>query len=246
MSLSTNNSIWWRAKRGVFGALVRISNRLFGREITHRSSLARWLNKVWLIWVETFSPARRRQASFERRNPDAPWFVPAAIECIESELRPNFVGFEWGCGRSTLWFAKRVKHITSVEGRKSWFDEISQKIANDGLSDRIALRLAEVTTEHGFVPEEVERYAGAIREITDGSLDFVVVDGHFREHCLRQAGKKLRDGGWLIVDNSEVVPKVLMDELKSADTREWNNGIWQTTLIRWSSNKAVVGDRSAA
>jgi len=59
-----------------------------------------------LALVEAVSPARRRQARFERKNPDAPWFVPRRSITSERELRPYFVGFEWGCGRSTEWFAR--------------------------------------------------------------------------------------------------------------------------------------------
>lgn len=225
--------MWWDSKRAVFGALVRTSNRLFGKELIHRSPFAGWLNRSWLALVEAVSPARHRQARFERDNPDAPWFVPAAIDYIERELRPDFVGFEWGCGRSTEWFARRVRHVTSIEGRRAWFDEISRRVVNGELAARITLRLAEVTTEHDFIQEEIERYAGAIDEVADGSLDFVVVDGHFREACLRCIGKKLRPGGLLIIDNSEVVPKPLLDTFRVDDARIWNNGIWETTVIHW-------------
>lgn len=225
--------MWWKFKRFVFGILVRTSNRLFGKEIVHRFPVAGWLNRIWLSLVEIVSPARRRQSRFERDNPDAPWFVPAAIPYIEGELRPDYKGFEWGCGRSTLWFAHRVRHITSVEGRREWFEDVSHRIANDKLGERITLRLAEVTTEHDFLREEIDRYAGAIDKIADGSLDFIVVDGHFREACLRRIGNKLRPGGLLIIDNSEVVPKSLLDSLSTTNIQAWNNGIWETTVIHW-------------
>ena len=225
------SSIWWKLKRSLFGLLVRTSNAIFGKEIVHRSRFAHFMNEFWLWLVERFSPARRRQARFEKAHPDAPWFVPAAIDAIESYLRPDHIGFEWGCGRSTLWFARRVAHITSVEGRKSWFHEVQQWLARDGLGQKVTLKLAEVTSEHNFLPAEIERYAGVIDEIPDGSLDFVVVDGHFREACLARARSKVRKGGLLIVDNSEVVPPSQLDSIRSTMRRSWNNGIWETTII---------------
>lgn len=229
---SMHKTVWWRVKRALFGLLVRVSNQLFGKELMHRSRLAGWLNQRWLELVEVLSPTRRRQARFEREHPDAPWFVPEAIKFVEHELRPNFVGFEWGCGRSTLWFAHRVRHITSVEGRGAWFEEVKRWLGKDDLSECVDLRLAEVTSEHDFSAEEIKRYAGVIDEIADGSLDFVVVDGHFRDACLSHVGNKLRSGGLLIIDNSEVVTKALLDALKTAETHSWNNGIWETTVIR--------------
>jgi len=84
--LKKNNSMWWNFKRFAFGILVRISNRLFGKEFIHRSSFAGMLNRIWLVLLEIVSPARRRQARFERENPDAPWFVPAAIPYIEHNV----------------------------------------------------------------------------------------------------------------------------------------------------------------
>lgn len=223
--------MWWKIKHGAFLCVVRLSNLLFGKELIHRSQLARWLNRCWLPLVEMLSPARQRQACFERENPDAPWFVPAAITDIEQKLRPEFVGFEWGCGRSTLWFARRVNHLTSVEGRRSWLEEIKRQLEKEGLAKRVTLRLTEVASEHDFIPEEIMRYAAAIDDFVDGSLDFIVVDGHFREACLRRIGNKLRPGGLLIIDNSEVVPATLLNAMKTQDSRTWNNGIWETTII---------------
>lgn len=227
-----NYPMSWKFKKRVFWLLIRVSNLLFGKELTHRSRFARWLNRRWLAVVEALSPARRRQARFERENPDAPWLVPAAIAYIEQELRPEFVGFEWGSGRSTLWFARRVCHITSVEGRRAWFDEVTRWLTKDDLAERVTLHLAEVTSEHNFSPAEIERYAGVIDSMVDSSLDFIVVDGHFREACLRRAANKLRPGGLLIIDNTDVLPATLLDTFRTADSRAWNNGISETTVIR--------------
>jgi hypothetical protein len=222
----------WKFKRSAFLLLVSVSNGLFGKELIHRSRLARWLSRRWLEIIEVLSPARRRQAAFERENPDAPWFVPRAIAFIEQELRPEFVGFEWGSGRSTLWFARRVRHITSVEGRRAWFDEVARWLTNSDLNARVTLRLEEVTSEHGFASSEISRYAGAIDDVADGSLDFIVVDGHFREECLYHVGNKLRAGGLLIVDNTDVISATLLNTLRTEDSYSWNNGVSETTVIR--------------
>ena len=236
--MNENKSMWWKFKRWMFGALVLVANRLFGKELTHRSRFVGWINQRWLAMVEIFSPARRRQSRFQRENPYAPWFVPAAITYIERELRPECIGFEWGCGRSTLWFAQRARHVTSVEGRRAWFEEVKSWLAKNDLADRVTLCLAEVTSEYDFAEAEIERYASVIDGIADGSLDFIVVDGHFREACLHHVGNKLRPGGMLIIDNSEVVPKALLDALQTGRTRKWNNGIWETTIIHRNTNNA--------
>jgi hypothetical protein len=222
----------FKLKQSAYRLLKFVFNRLFGKELIHRSRLARWFNQRWLAIVEVLSPARRRQARFERENPDAPWLVPAAIAFLEQEMRPEFVGFEWGSGRSTLWFARRIRYITSVEGRRAWYDEVTRWLVKDDLAERVTLRLAEVTSEHNFSSEEIERYAGVIDGVVDGSLDFILVDGHFREACLLRIASKLRPGGLLIIDNTDVLPKTMLDALRTADSQSWNNGISETTVIR--------------
>lgn len=227
----TKKSLSWRAKRALFHLAVRTSNALFGKEIVHRSALAGKLNRLWRHLTEYCSPLRRRQAAFERAHPDAPWFVPAAITAIDGQLQADHVGLEWGCGRSTLWLAKRVRHVTSVEGRRAWFDEVSGALARDGLGDKVELCLAEVTSEHDFDAAEIERYAAVADRFADGSLDFIVVDGHFRHACLARVGHKLRSGGLLIVDNSEVVTPAVLEAFAASHRQSWNNGIWETTVI---------------
>ena len=240
-----HKSMWWEFKRAVFGVLVRVSNQLFGKELIHRSRFAAWLNRRWLALVELLSPARRRQARFERANPDAPWFVPEAIVYIEQQLRPHFVGFEWGSGRSTLWFARRIHHITSVEARRNWFEEVTHRLEKHDLAGRATLHLAEVTSEHNFSPKEIERYAGVIDSVGEGSLDFIVVDGHFREACLGRVATKLRPGGLLIIDNSDILPTTALDPWRGFNLQAWNNGIWETIVIRsgennvWEKNRAT-------
>lgn len=222
----------WQLKKLGFRLLVFVSNQLFGKEAIHRFPLIGWLNRFRQFLKASISPAHRRQARFERENLDAPWFVPAAIRFIEKELRPDFVGFEWGCGRSTLWLARRARHVTSVEGRRVWFDEVTRQLVDEDLADRVSLCLAEVSTEHDFSEAEIERYVSAIDEFADGSLDFIVVDGHFRDACLNRVGKKLRLNGLLIIDNTDVVSEVLLAKLKTNDFQVWNNGVSETTVIR--------------
>lgn len=182
---------------------------------------------------ELLSPARRRQARFEYENPELPWLVPAAIREIESILMPDFVGFEWGAGRSTVWFAQRVAHITSVEGRREWYSEVMERIATSGLSAKVELVFSEVSTEYDFRENEIANYVGIINKTPDHSLDFIVVDGHFREACLEVCVEKLRKGGFLIIDNSDVVSVSVLEGMKASRVSKWNNGISETTLIQF-------------
>jgi hypothetical protein len=52
------------------------------------------------------------------------------------------------------------------------------------------------------VYEVIPKYVAVFSEFEDDSLDFVVIDGHYRQACLLAALKKLKPGGLLLVDNS--------------------------------------------
>ena len=64
---------------------------------------------------------------------DVPWWTYGAIDAVEewlaSRARPVRV-FEWGSGASTMWLAKRVDQIDSVEQGCHAFDAGTGQIAN--------------------------------------------------------------------------------------------------------------------
>lgn len=232
----------WTIQKSLFRMSVALSNLVFGKEATHRNPFVRWLAHRRLDLLEALSPARRRQARFERDNPDKPWLVPAAIEAIEAVLRPDFVAFEWGAGRSTLWLARRVAHVTSVEGRGDWLAEVRRNLNDAGLSEKVDLKHCAVTSEHDFRSDEVARYAGAIESFADGSLDFVLIDGHFRDACVVAAARKVRPGGYVVIDNTEAMNVALIDLMPVAGRQAWNNGIWETTLVKIGSHSNLSHD----
>src|SRR5260370_40760647 len=78
---------------------------------------------------------RTRQMLYERRHGDAPWLTPAAIRLLESLLRPEDRGAEFGSGRSTIWFAERVAALTSVEHDEQWYEAISAKLKERRLAN---------------------------------------------------------------------------------------------------------------
>ena len=149
--------------------------------------------------------ARRLQNwIYEQRHPDHPWLAPAAIAWLDQHLRPDMRGWEWGSGRSTLWFARRLASLTSIESDVTWFEQVRSMVS--GLSN---VDLRHIPLEH----REAETYAldyavlpanaAAIVSKPDASLDFVVVDGWYRPVCARAALSKLKPGGLLLIDNTD-------------------------------------------
>jgi predicted O-methyltransferase YrrM len=220
-------------RRILFHLARRLSNRLFGPELTHRSALARALFGGLAAVARAFSPAHRRQRAFERANPDAPWLVPDSIPAIEALLARGQQAFEWGAGRSTLWLARQGVKVTSVEGRSAWHEEVRRRVLASGLGDRVELKLVEVERDYEVPAATVERYAGAVDALPDRSLDLVLVDGHFRAPCVARALPKLKPGGHLVIDNADIAD-LAESVAKLAPWRIglYDNGVWQTMVFR--------------
>jgi hypothetical protein len=151
-----------------------------------------------------------RRAAYElhvRRHPDEPWLTPSAIAFLDRELPRDGLGLEWGSGRSTAWFGRRLSRLVSIEMDAEWFESVRAKVAGIPGVDLRHVRLdhpREEPTRRCY--EQLPRYVSVIDEFPDGSLDFVLVDGHYRQACVLAALSKLRPGGLLAIDNTDWLP----------------------------------------
>jgi len=135
---------------------------------------------------------------YERLHPERPWLTPAANAYLDALIRPSDRGLEWGSGRSTLWFARRLDQLTSVESDSSWYERVRRGLDRHDLGN-VDYRFARLEPR-----DEPERspYVNVAQEFEDRSLDFVLVDGDYREHCALGILPKISPGGILVLDNS--------------------------------------------
>lgn len=131
---------------------------------------------------------------YQQKNPNAPWLTADSIRMLDSWLRPSDRGFEWGAGRSTLWFAERVSYLTSVEHNKQWYEQTKAELVVKGAKN-VNLIFAPIEGK------DQSTYVKSICDIKDASLDFVLIDGRLRSHCALAAIPKICSGGILIIDN---------------------------------------------
>ena len=148
------------------------------------------LAKVWISrenikhWTPRYLLDRSLNIVSERLHPDWPWLTPQAVRFLELWLQPTDRVFEWGSGRSTLWIARRVRAITSVEHDPHWFQWVTTRGNSRGLRN-IDLKLRR----------DDPSYAEAIQEVS-GDFDLIIVDGQVREQCALAAIGRLRPGGF--------------------------------------------------
>ena len=141
---------------------------------------------------------------FEIVHPEAPWISPGAVRFLDAHLTRQMRCLEFGSGRSTLWIAARVEHLTSIEHDPDWFARVERDLRRRP-TPNCAVRLirldhAEADAERdGYDP--LPRYVAILDEFAAEALDLIVIDGHYRTTCIRHCGKKLRRGGLLVVDD---------------------------------------------
>lgn len=171
---------------------------------------------------------------YQKVNPDAPWLVPNAIPVLESLLKPTDVGVEFGSGRSTVWLARRVGALISIEHNEIWHQKISDNLYKEKFTN-VDYRFVSAKESK---TSDCTEYLAVLEEIEDNSLDFALVDGIFRDRCALGLIPKLCGGGLLIIDN---VNWYLPSNSRAPSSRNWEqgpvpNGCWSevySTISKW-------------
>jgi hypothetical protein len=134
---------------------------------------------------------RLQRALWARRHPAAPWLTRGAVRFLIDWLRRSDQLVEFGSGRSTVWFAQRVKRVISIESSPEWHAKVRQLLPRGAAE--VDLRLA--TDEESYV------FAATAALGTD-QADVILVDGAFRAPCALWAIGHLAAGGLLVIDNA--------------------------------------------
>lgn len=172
--------------------------------------------------------ARLREIAYQRRSKNLPWLTEEANNFLENYLLASDTGLEFGSGRSTLWFAKRVKHMVSLEHDCSWHKTVLEKLSQERLTN-VDYRYLDADENDWLQMTE------AIKKITSEfhaeCFDFVLVDGVCRDSCTKESIRLLRPGGVLIIDN---VNRHLPSKSFSPNSRSYEMGpdgfIWTDVL----------------
>jgi predicted O-methyltransferase YrrM len=133
---------------------------------------------------------------------EIPWFSYSAIDFLDNYLSPEMSVCEYGSGGSTLFFARRVKSVFSIEDNSEWFTKVQTSIREKGVTN------AEITfAPFNFKdPTDFENSA-YLHSIPDQKFDVIVVDGAeewipVRPTCFHHAEKYIKRGGIIVVDDS--------------------------------------------
>src|SRR3989339_318086 len=81
-----------------------------------------YLNEIG--WINSF----KNKMPIDKDSNPIPWVTYSFIDFISERLNTNMDIFEYGSGNSTLWYAKKVSSVTSVEHDKKWFEKIKNSM----------------------------------------------------------------------------------------------------------------------
>ena len=141
---------------------------------------------------------------------DVPWWTYSAIDLVETWLRSHrrpIRVFEFGSGASTLWLARRVDEVHTVEHHAGFAARIRPEFA---ARPNITLHQVEAAASaRPVVPSGKPGHGGldfaeyvATIGLIGGQFDLIVIDGRAREACLRAAIPHLAADGLIVFDNS--------------------------------------------
>jgi hypothetical protein len=180
-----------------------------------KNFLDRFFSKSLLQQVTEFlqrplySIGKLQERWYECSHADLPLLTPKANLFLADNISPDAIGFEWGSGGSTIWFARHCRRLISIEHAANWFRLISSRLQEMSLNG-VDFRLIPLDHQESLPTfpsyDKLPCYVSQISEFPDRSFDFCMVDGHYRQACIRAAIRKLRPNGLLIVDDTQRLP----------------------------------------
>jgi hypothetical protein len=165
-----------------------------------------------------------------------------AIDRVRSMLAldPIETVFEWGCGGSTLFWAKHGLTVTSIEHNEAWAKRIQALADADG-AGRVNVKYVPPQPTGRIqslrCPGFFDRYVCSIHEMAD-KADLICVDGRVRNACVQES--MFRTNKWLILDNSDREDyRQSMERLIGWNSEHFTghgpdgNGVrWRTSIFR--------------
>lgn len=157
-------------------------------------------------------------------RPDEPWLTRDAIGLLDKTLHRGTRVLEYGAGASTIWLARRVSWVDSVEHERPWVDLVLEKMREGNVQNA---RVHHVPLEGDF-----EKYVTFGREL-HATFDLALVDGRQRVRCIKAIVDCIYRGGLLVLDNAERPKYAEAHEfLRDWQVERTDNGIWRTDIFR--------------
>ena len=174
-------------KKGIQGILS-----YFGYRVQKKDQSPKSLTKASALLEIDLGHAKSKEAgqSIDAQGNPIPWFTYPSIEYFKQLNLKSKIMLEWGSGNSSRFFSERVKMVYSVEHNEEWYNHVSTfEITNQ------KLRLS------------ASDYAQCASDFNE-RFDIILIDGIERHACAKMSQKLLKQGGLIILDNSDRYPDI--------------------------------------
>jgi hypothetical protein len=149
-----------------------------------------------------------------------PWINLPAIKILKNILRPDARVFEYGSGGSTVFFAKRVMNVISVEHDLLWQRHVQDTVEKRGYGNAKIVHLpptrdnsketsdpsnpdAYLSRDKSVRGLSFKSYASFIDRYSDNYFDLIFIDGRARTSCVKHSTAKVKNAGCIVIDNTE-------------------------------------------
>ena len=159
-------------------------------------------------WTPDYIVARLAVLRFQRRmGKPLPILATGAIQFLASYLTEEDHVFEYGCGYSTPWLARRAGLVVSVEDNADWYARIEAELR---AYPNAKLSLFDAKQDPSPPPPErwgyeeyvvSEAYVYAVDSYPLEFFDLVIIDGQARRYTALAALPHLKPSGILLWDD---------------------------------------------
>ena len=136
------------------------------------NALLSYGHKGYLASIGWFTAFDTKQAVDADGQP-LPWVTYSFIDFIKTRLHKELSIFEYGSGNSTLFYAKHVKKVVSVEHDEAWFNKIVKAKATNA--------------EMIFTTLEKNGEYSQKAKLLGEKFDMIIVDGRDRVNCCKHS-----------------------------------------------------------
>lgn len=171
------------------------------------------LNMIWIHFTGKYTGTNISILD----NP-IPYFTFQANEWLKKYLKKDMLVFEWGSGGSTIYIAKRVRQITSIEYSDEWYSKMKWYLRLKSISNcELKFIPPEYNQDIGNISDlsqcrsnnpayqnaTFKKYCEYIKQFPKNYFDLIIVDGRARPSCLAIAKDYVKIGGYILLDDAE-------------------------------------------
>jgi hypothetical protein len=152
---------------------------------------------LYLYYFKGFNPR-------ELRN--LPWIAGGAVEWLKENIKYEMKVFEYGSGGSTIFFSRYLKEFTSIEHNPIYYTLLKNRhLVNCNLIYSPARNGINKfsTTDVNYQGMNFKNYVEQIDKFPNKYFDLIYIDGRSRSQCLKHSIIKVKNNGYILLDNSE-------------------------------------------